>query len=123
MHSGACVRTLILLVAVDALAADSAVAGRPSTPPRTTPGKKLGELESRWVAPYVRLSREGVGGRWTSTVRWFAEDGTVVRELAGSLDARAGYVTEYTQVGDTFRATYHATNDDWVLVLPRKGGP
>ena len=83
---------------------------------RTLPGVEKGQLESRWLSPYVLVRTERIGSASTTSVRWFKENGKLIHELSGqSIYASPGFVSD--------AQTIHAVNGDWKFVLPKKPGP
>ncbi len=119
MTSRFCVATLTAIAAVGLQLATSAIADPPPPLPRTVPGVEKGRIETRWLAPYVATTTEQVGSSRTTSVRWFDEDGEVVREVSGAgVHSNVGFVYENAN-GLT---TIHAVNGDWKLPLPKKPG-
>jgi hypothetical protein len=99
--------------------ANDGVAGPPPVR-RTLPGTTKGEASTRWIAPYVLAARQRVGPTGLTSVRWFDENGRVVREVAGpGVDARPEYVSDHADS----RTTIHGVRSDWRFVLPTKPGP
>jgi len=87
---------------------------------RTLPGNVAGEVEARWLGPYVRMTRERIGAKGTTNVRWFDRDGRVVHEVSGpGVDWNTGYVSE--RIGG--RTIIHGLLGRWKFDLPRKPGP
>src|SRR5262249_40192622 len=104
-----------LLLAVVTLASAD-----PPPAPRTSPGAVKGKIETRWLGPYVSVTRRSVGAGGATTVRWYDSDGKLARELAGpNVYAYPGYVS----VHDNGTTTIHAVNGNWQMKLPRKDGP
>lgn len=104
------------------LSAFSSGLAHASAPPvlRELPGTTKGEAESRWIAPYALATSHFVGGKGSTTIRWFDERGRVSRELSGcQIDARTDFICERS----AGRATFHDVNGKWQLVLPEKPGP
>ena len=87
-------------------------------------GDGVGELSSRWVAPYV-FDIEGGVTRWEifDEVRWYNPDGTLKRTVANAYDpgrpVNSGYVV--ARQGDSF--TVYSTLASWSMQLPEGFGP
>ncbi len=117
MFADRSLRPFVVVTGMVLLPINSRTAGVPPPPAQRLPGPTLGQLESYWLAPYVRVTTDRLGERSTTSVRWFDATGRVVREVSGpGVDARQGYVDEVAG-GVT---TIHAVNGNWKFVLPRK---
>lgn len=114
---------LNVISSVALLATTSTTVGAPPAVSQRLPGVTKGELETRWIAPYVRATTEQVGSRWTTSVRWFDPDGKVVREVSGGPPGLGIHVGgDYVCKNAEGTATIHAVNGDWKFVLPKKPG-
>lgn len=103
-----------------ALLATLAPAGPPPPPPRIMPGSRKGKVSTRWLAPYVSVTRRTVGNESALTVQWFGRDGRLARSLSGgNVNAHPGYVLVTGEGAGTVRAV----NGDWQFPLPAKAGP
>jgi hypothetical protein len=117
-----CINTLAALIGLSVVFATASELRAWPPPPeaRTMPGTVKGWLKSRWLAPYVSVTRQTAGATHLTTVRWLTETGELRRELSGAnVDAQMAYVCQYGG-GST---TVYAVNGDWKFVLPKKEGP
>ncbi len=86
------------------------------------PGRRIGETESLWIAPFALATRYRIGQTRVSTVRWFDDKGRIVRELTGKLEQHSDYIEEYRGEGASFHSVYHDVNGRWKVDPPRKPG-
>ncbi len=105
-----------LLWGLLAEAARLAGQGHAPAPIFEMPGPVGGAQESKWLAPYVNLSSMGItGGEFIRVVRWFAPDGSVVRELrdANPVSQTGLVMTQHDKI-----LTVYATGASWTITLP-----
>jgi hypothetical protein len=82
------------LLAVLGCCLGSTVAGEPFSY-RKLPGVTKGKADARWIAPYVLATKYSVAGKGVTTVRWYDESGSVIKELTGpALHASPECITE-----------------------------